>query len=258
MGYRANQLGTILASCKPDHIAVRTSLYADDAGLFLKPTIPDVRNVQQILIHFGKASGLNMNMAKSTLFSIQTDPQVLHSVAQQFQGSVGSFPATYIGMPLHFGRVTRAAEQLVVDKIAHRLAGWKGRLLNSAGKLFLVNSVLSAIPVYWMTSVNLSNWAIKKIDRLRRNFLFKSNDDHMRGHYPVNWNTVCRPKKLGGLGVKHLSRFNRALRLRWLWYKWADTCKPWATLPHATTEAELVLFRSYTVLPLGNGERINF
>jgi hypothetical protein len=29
-----------------DHIVVRTSLYADDARLFLKPMTPDVRNVQ--------------------------------------------------------------------------------------------------------------------------------------------------------------------------------------------------------------------
>jgi hypothetical protein len=160
-------------------------------------------------------------------------------------------------MPLHFGQVTRAYEQLVVDKIAHRLVGWKGRLLNRARKQVLVNSILSAIPVYWMTSVNLSNWAINKVDRLRRNFLFKSNDDHMRGHYPVIWDKVCRPKKLGGLGVMHLPRFNRALRLRWLWYKWADIGKPWATIPHAATEAELALFRTCTDLTLGNGKRIN-
>ena len=95
---------------QPDHIVVRTSLYVDDARLFLKPKTPVVRNVQQILIHFGKATTLNMNMVKSTLFSIQTDPHVLHSVAQQFHGSMGSFPATYLDMPLHFGRVTRAAK----------------------------------------------------------------------------------------------------------------------------------------------------
>ena len=83
----------LLTPMQPNHIAVRTSIYVDDAVIFLKPTTLDVRNVQQILIHFGKASGLNMNMTKSTLFSIQTDPQVLHSVAQQFQGSVCSFPA---------------------------------------------------------------------------------------------------------------------------------------------------------------------
>lgn len=39
----------------------------------------------------------------------------------------------------------------------------------------------------------------------------------------MNWNTVCRHKNLGGLGVLDLRRFGRALRLRWKWLDWTDT-----------------------------------
>jgi hypothetical protein len=87
---------------------------------------------------------------------------------------------------------------LLIDKIGARLPGWKGRLLTRAGRLTLVNSVLTSIPVYHMTSFPLSKWAIKRIDRIRRNFLWKGHDDPRRGHCPVNWSRVCRSKRLGG------------------------------------------------------------
>jgi hypothetical protein len=34
--------------------------------------------------------------------------------------------------------------------------------------------------------------------------------------YMVNWREVCGPKSLGGLGIKELNLFSKALKLRWL------------------------------------------
>jgi hypothetical protein len=115
-------------------------------------------------------------------------------------------------MPLQLGRPKKQDEQKLVDKVAGRLASWKGKLLNRAGRLALVNVVLSNIPVYYMTSNALSKWAVKKIDKIRRNFLYKGDGLGGRPHCPVNWSGTCRDKRLGGLGIKNLEFFNRALR----------------------------------------------
>jgi 3-deoxy-D-manno-octulosonic-acid transferase len=100
---------------------MRTSLYADDAALFVRPTIQDVNNVQHILAAFGSATRLKTNLQKSELLMIQTREEEKEIIAAVFQDNIGQFPANSLGLPLHIGRTTRAAEQ--------------GRLLNWAGQL---------------------------------------------------------------------------------------------------------------------------
>ena len=105
----------------------------------------------------------------------------------------------------------------MIDKIAARLLAWKGKLLNRAGRLTLVRSVLTAVPIYFLTVFALRKWALKKIDRLRRGLLWRGAEQANGGHCLVNWKQVLLPKELGGLGVLDLDCFGRALILRWLW-----------------------------------------
>lgn len=53
--HRATQAG-VLNPIGEDPIKLRTSLYADDAALFIRPTAADVSHVRQILEVFGDVS----------------------------------------------------------------------------------------------------------------------------------------------------------------------------------------------------------
>jgi hypothetical protein len=66
---RATDQG-LLSPIGADPIRMRTSLYADDGALFLRPTVQDITNVQHLLNAFSNATGLNTNMQKSTMFMI--------------------------------------------------------------------------------------------------------------------------------------------------------------------------------------------
>jgi hypothetical protein len=109
-----------------------------------------------------------------------------------------------------------------------------------------------------MTVFPLSKWAIKKIDRIRRNFLWHGSDEPRKGSCLVNWKRVQRPKKLGGLVILDLSKFNMALRLRWQWYKWKDPQKLWANMNIRHSATEESLFRAWTAISLGNGKKVSF
>jgi hypothetical protein len=72
----------------------------------------------------------------------------------------------YLDLPLHHRKLTKAELQPIIDNVAARLPKWRGKLLNAAARLALLNSVLSAVPIYMLTVFQLSNWAIKKIDKI--------------------------------------------------------------------------------------------
>jgi len=43
----------------------------------------------------------------------------------------------------------------------------------------------------------------------------------------VDWNTVCRGKEVGGLGVRRIREFNLALLGRWGWWLLIDSSSLW-------------------------------
>ncbi|CAN1811938.1 Putative ribonuclease H protein At1g65750 [Linum perenne] len=55
-----------------------------------------------------------------------------------------------------------------------------------------------------------------KIDRKIRNFIWGSTDTTRKVHN-VNWQTVCKPKKLGGLGLRSARELNKAFLMKIAW-----------------------------------------
>lgn len=109
---------------------------------------------------------------------------------------------------------------------AMTLSKWKGLLLTPGGRLVLLKSVLTAWPTYIMTIHELPRAVIKKIDRIRRGWLWRGVATANGEHCQANWAKVCRPFDHGGLGVLDLRAFGRALRLHWMWHRWVSPPKP--------------------------------
>jgi hypothetical protein len=105
-----------------------------------------------------------------------------------FLGKYSKFLGKYLGLPLHFRNVKRVDVQPLIDKIHKRLAGWKGMLLSKTSRETLVKAVLSAQPIYHLTVFLVQKWLLKRIDKLRRSFIWKGNSPEFcnGGHYLIN------------------------------------------------------------------------
>jgi hypothetical protein len=250
----------ILSPVLPKAANLRCSLYADDAAIFAAPSSTEIDHLHKILEFFGRCSGLTINIAKTEIYPIRLATDVVIQLLQNFQGKVCTFPGKYLGLPLHIRRLRKIDVQPLLDKIGARISGWKGRFLTTAGRETLVKSVLSAQPIYHMTAFPELKWLVKKIDRLRRSFLWRGEtpDKVYGGHSLVNWPTSCRPKPKGGLGILDLERFACALRLRWLWFQWRYKDRAWTGLDLPCDSKDRDLFAASTVVTIGNGQTASF
>ncbi|GAB2303754.1 hypothetical protein Dimus_038957 [Dionaea muscipula] len=104
----------------------------------------------------------------------------------------------------------------LIEKITCRITSWAGKLLSYAGRLQLIKSVLLSLHVYWAQIFLIPTSVIKEIERLCRGFLWAGADLHQRRAL-VAWDKICQPKLHGGLGIKQLSSWNKALLCKLLW-----------------------------------------
>lgn len=80
----------------------------------------------------------------------------------------------------------------------------------------LIKSTLSSIPAYCMSLFNAPTIVIDKLERLQRIFLWDVVDGTKKFHL-VRWETLTSPKRWGGIEVKDLKVFNKAIMDKWLW-----------------------------------------
>ena len=104
----------------------------------------------------------------------------------------------------------------IIQKLEKRISHWTFQYLSLGGRLVLVNSVLSSIPVYWMSLAPLPATILQKLRSIMFNFLWGSLVNNRKYHL-VCWNDMSWPKKFGGWGIKNLLWFNISLRLKNLW-----------------------------------------
>jgi hypothetical protein len=99
-----------------------------------------------------------------------------------------------------------------------------------AGKLEMVNSVLSSSPIYHCCSLKLHKGVIKQLDKYRKHCLWRGSDFNAKKPCKAAWSSVCLPKSEGGLGVINTSVHNDSLLLKFLskFYNRADI--PWVNL----------------------------
>ena len=80
----------------------------------------------------------------------------------------------------------------------------------------MLKSVLSSIPLFFMSLFKLPSVVAEKLVRIQRNFLWGWGSDGRKIAW-ASWKKVCEPRDYGGLGIINLRLFNLALLGKWIW-----------------------------------------
>ncbi|KAL0383830.1 UNVERIFIED_CONTAM: Retrovirus-related Pol polyprotein from type-2 retrotransposable element R2DM [Sesamum latifolium] len=162
--------------------------FADDLLLFSKADTSSVHVFKRALTVFADLSGLQANLHKSHLILSRSAAPLRDTLLAILDFQEGHLPLRYLGLPLLASRLSVADCQPILQKIDGRIRGWYGIMLSFAGRVQLIQSVLSALQ--GSTDV---------------------------GYAKVAWQQVCRPASEGGLGIHDLQALNKGLMSQHLW-----------------------------------------
>jgi hypothetical protein len=161
----------------------------------------------------------------------QTSKKILHffsqNVTNQVKNQIRSiFPVSnlvsntmHLGHPMIFSHKDRnRAYNFIYSKFHAKFASIKANKLNHAGRLQYIKSVLSSIPVYYMSTILFSKSFIAKINAIIRNFWWAGIQDENPTN-PIafrSWD-ICKPKNQGGLGIRDMELINKSLIIPTAW-----------------------------------------
>jgi hypothetical protein len=214
--------------------------------------------VRRILDISGEASGMAVNYNKTSATFIREETGHADSVREIMDCEIKSFPLKYLGMQLALRPLTKAEWQPKIDKVVNCVPAWQSGMIQKAGRLILIKSVITARPIHQMIVAEAPVWVLDEIVKWLRAFFWAGKKQVNGGQCLVSWEAICRPLCHGGLGVKDLRLHGLALRTRWCWLRRTDQSRPWQGLPALPDREANAVFQSLAIFKVGNGEKIFF
>ncbi|GJR86918.1 RNA-directed DNA polymerase, eukaryota, reverse transcriptase zinc-binding domain protein [Tanacetum coccineum] len=202
--------------------------YADDVVFVGEWKDSNIHILLNVLKCFFLASGLKINLQKSKLMGLGVSSNVVNSAANLMGCSILQLPFNYLGVKVGCNMSYIGSWDDVISKVSTRLSKWKIKSLSIGGRLSLLKSVLTSIPLYHMSIFKVPMGVLKKLESIRRNF-FNGHDGFARKSSWFNWNKALASKKNGGIGVSSFFAINRALLFKWVWRFFSDGSSLWST-----------------------------
>ncbi|KAL0421009.1 UNVERIFIED_CONTAM: hypothetical protein Slati_3123800 [Sesamum latifolium] len=163
-------------------------LFTDDILIFCQAMEPDMRCIGQLLKEFEEASGWVVNLDKSSV-----------AFSRNMLDQLRSNLASILGV-----------------RIWKRFQSWKCKNLSQAGKMVLLKSVVQAMPTYVMSCFLLPASICLVLESLMADFLWHNKD--VRKIHWLSWDKLCASKDSGGLSLRKMVAFNKAMLAEQLWH----------------------------------------
>jgi len=118
------------------------------------------------MLLFEVVSGLIVNFHKSMLFGVNVNDSWLHEAVVVIHCKHGRLPFLYLGLLIGGDPRKLQFWHLLVDRICSRLSRWKCKNLSLGGRLVLLKSVLTSIPVYFLSFFKAPSGIISTLDSI--------------------------------------------------------------------------------------------
>ena len=145
--------------------------FANDSLLFCKVKEQECHTLVTILNKYEKASGQKINTDKSSVFFSLNNPQELRESILNILGPMqDSWHNRYLGLPSIIGKSKSQVFAEVKDRVAKKLANWKGKFLSIGGREILIKAVVQAVPTYTISCFQLPKTLCQDLESMIRSF----------------------------------------------------------------------------------------
>ena len=113
-----------------------------------------------------------------------------------------------------------------LSKIKSKIKSWGGQWLTKAGKINLVKSVLSSLPIYQASFLLAPKMITERVSKLIHDFLWQGGKGSQRKFHLVKWDIVKIPLTEGGLQVRDPGLINLEMGGKFFWKLYSDSRNP--------------------------------
>lgn len=112
----------------------------------------------------------------------------------------------YLGFRLNPHRYRIVDWPWLIEKVENHLQVSYHKYLSRVGRLVLIKAMIEATPVFWMTLAWILKGILNRLQSICCIFLWKGNQPGRLFSW-VKWDTIEKPKRWGGWGIKRLDHF---------------------------------------------------
>ena len=134
---------------------------------------------------FEAVSGLKINLNKSEIIPLGRVDNV-ESLAVELGCRVGSLPTRYLGLPLGDPHRASGVWDSIEERFRKRLSSWKRQYISKGGRLTLIRSTLSSLPIYFLSLFRMPKIVCARLEKIQRDFLWGGGNLDRKPHL-VNW-----------------------------------------------------------------------
>ncbi|XP_059070959.1 uncharacterized protein LOC131862033 [Cryptomeria japonica] len=136
-------------------------------------------------------------------------------ISKLFGWKIGLLPAKYLGVPLFSGNTKVEVWKELIIRCRQKTEAWRHKWLALPGRIQLIKSVLTAMPIYAMSVFKLPLKVVQALESFFKKFLWEGAKQ-IKKIPLISWDIACSPKDEGGAGLRSLQLQNWALGRNWI------------------------------------------
>ncbi|KAF5474793.1 hypothetical protein F2P56_006657 [Juglans regia] len=192
-------------------------MYADNIVIFANGGKRSMRVLMEVLNKYEEWTGQVLSKEKSAIFfSKKISVSRKHALLCSTGFTEGSFPFTYLGVPIVDGRLKACDFGDLLGKVNKKIAGWKMKILSAGGRTIMLRHVLSSIATHLLAVLDVPKVVIRSLNKLLSSFFWGESGGKSRRKW-ISWKYICTPTDEGGLGIRDFGDVQRALHMKLAW-----------------------------------------